>query len=153
MLHEISHAQNHDNLVNINFMLGSVQQSNVVSAGIKFIIKKGWHIYYKNPGDMGLPTTFTWQGNIKNFDIHWPAPLQHVDKINSKDFYSNIYTDTIIFPISFTIQDNKNVTLKINYAVCNTTCIPQSKTLMFNELPNDFLDHKILNLINAWKSK
>ncbi|KJV68646.1 protein-disulfide reductase DsbD domain-containing protein [Candidatus Neoehrlichia procyonis] len=152
MLHENSYAQDYGNLVNVNFILGSVKKSNIV-AGIKFTIKKGWHIYYKDPGDIGLPTTFTWTNNIKTFNLHWPNPSQHIDKINNQNFYSNIYTGTIIFPISFTTQDNQIIELKISYAVCKSICIPKSHTLTLNKLPKDFSDQKTLNLINKWKNQ
>ena len=36
--------------------------------GIKFEIEPGWHIYWKNPGDSGLPAEIEWK-NIELLNI------------------------------------------------------------------------------------
>src|SRR3984957_9522576 len=39
-------------------------------------IQKGWHTYWVNPGDSGLPTTIDWKlpEGLAAGDIQWPAP-------------------------------------------------------------------------------
>ncbi|HEY4265150.1 MAG TPA: protein-disulfide reductase DsbD domain-containing protein, partial [Micropepsaceae bacterium] len=39
-------------------------------------IRKGWHTYWRNPGDAGFPTTAKWQlpEGWKAGDIQWPYP-------------------------------------------------------------------------------
>src|ERR1700735_1486374 len=36
----------------------------------------GWHIYWRNPGDSGLPTTIHWTlpAGFAAGDIQWPVP-------------------------------------------------------------------------------
>ena len=44
--------------------------------GIRQQIKPGWHTYWKNPGDAGVPTRLYWdlpQGFAAS-EIHWPFP-------------------------------------------------------------------------------
>ena len=44
--------------------------------GIKFDLAPGWHTYWKNPGDSGLPPDIKWttpQG-ISEAKMLWPAP-------------------------------------------------------------------------------
>ena len=44
--------------------------------GIKFDIEPGWHIYWKNPGDSGLPAEVEWKNtdSIKFKNFLWPFP-------------------------------------------------------------------------------
>ncbi len=44
--------------------------------GLHFKLEKGWHIYWKNPGDSGEPPRVTWQlpEGITAGEIEWPAP-------------------------------------------------------------------------------
>ena len=44
--------------------------------GIKFDIEPGWHIYWKNPGDSGLPAEVEWKNtdSIKFKNFLWPSP-------------------------------------------------------------------------------
>jgi DsbC/DsbD-like thiol-disulfide interchange protein len=37
----------------------AVSPASDVRMGIKFVMDKGWHIYWKNPGDSGEPTEFS----------------------------------------------------------------------------------------------
>ena len=38
--------------------------------------REGWHTYWRNPGDSGLPTTINWTlpEGFEAGDIRWPAP-------------------------------------------------------------------------------
>ena len=39
-------------------------------------MQKGWHTYWQNPGDSGLPTTLEWKlpAGVEAGPIEWPAP-------------------------------------------------------------------------------
>src|SRR5690349_1290830 len=41
--------------------------------------EEGWHTYWRNPGDSGLPTTLAWTlpEGWKSGDIAWPYPSMH----------------------------------------------------------------------------
>jgi len=43
--------------------------------GVKFSIAPGWHIYWKDPGDSGLPTkvTFELPSNFAVGELQWPV--------------------------------------------------------------------------------
>src|SRR5689334_12637535 len=44
--------------------------------GVHFVLEKGWHIYWKNPGDSGQPPAFDWQlpEGFAAGEIEWPIP-------------------------------------------------------------------------------
>src|SRR5262245_53409862 len=45
--------------------------------GFYFELKPGWHVYWKNPGDSGLPPTVEWlngTGSVEFSEFEWPVP-------------------------------------------------------------------------------
>ena len=44
--------------------------------GVHFVLEKGWHIYWVNPGDSGQPPVFQWQlpAGFTAGEIEWPRP-------------------------------------------------------------------------------
>ncbi len=49
---------------------------------VHFRMDPGWHIYWKNPGDTGLPTTVSWE-LPKGFtagDLTWPVPRKFISQ-------------------------------------------------------------------------
>ena len=53
-----------------------VAAGEVVWLGVSITPDEGWHTYWRNPGDSGLPTTIDWtlpEGFIAG-DINWPIP-------------------------------------------------------------------------------
>ena len=51
-----------------------VAAGSMFQLGVKFTIAPGWHIYWKDPGDSGLPTkvTFTVPDGAKVSELYWP---------------------------------------------------------------------------------
>ncbi len=39
----------------------TVQPGSSFDVALKLTPGEGWHVYWKNPGDVGLPTTLDWQ--------------------------------------------------------------------------------------------
>src|SRR5688572_21349047 len=47
-----------------------------IAVALKLRHTKGWHTYWRNPGDSGLPTTIRWQlpEGVRAGEIQWPMP-------------------------------------------------------------------------------
>jgi thiol:disulfide interchange protein DsbD len=58
----------------------SVAPGQTLWTAIHFAIKPGWHIYWRNPGDAGVPTAISWQlpDGFSAGEIVWPAPEHFV---------------------------------------------------------------------------
>src|SRR5687768_11566141 len=39
----------------------AARPGETITAGLQMVSKPGWHTYWKNPGDAGLPATIEWQ--------------------------------------------------------------------------------------------
>lgn len=91
-----------------------------------------WHVYWRNPGDSGLPVDIQWTAP-KGFeigDITWPVP----DKIVYDILANYGYFKRVVFTQDLTIPANMpagkiELKEKINLLVCNEICVPESYTI------------------------
>src|SRR6202171_3640808 len=46
------------------------------TVALRLVMERGWHTYWQNAGDSGLPTTLAWKlpEGLKAGPIQWPAP-------------------------------------------------------------------------------
>jgi len=94
-------------------------------AGVEIKLAPGAITYWRNPGDAGLPPTFSFEGseNLKQAQPQFPAP----QRLNEGDGEAFGYDRSVILPIDVAPADpGKPVTLalKLNYAVCEKICVP-----------------------------
>ncbi len=59
---------------------GSVVPGGTLWVDLHLEIDPGWHTYWRNPGDSGLPTEIAWElpAGFSAGDIEWPAPERFV---------------------------------------------------------------------------
>jgi thiol:disulfide interchange protein DsbD len=92
-------------------------------------IQKGWHTYWVNPGDSGLPTTIDWSlpAGFTAGDIQWPTPK----RIPFGPLVSYGYEDRVVLPITIAVPQNLAVggdvvlTGHANWLVCSNVCVPE----------------------------
>ena len=94
-------------------------------AGVEIRLMRGWHTYWRYPGDPGVPPQFSFEGsrNVKHVDVLWPAPERTVDGGGTSIGYSV----GVVFPLRIVAQEaDKPVTLRLRlqYAICEKLCVP-----------------------------
>lgn len=98
-------------------------------AGVNFTLPSGWHIYWQNPGDSGLPPSIEWHlpAGITPGEIHWPVPHRFV----TEGLVNYGYSDNVTLPISMLSKQATQGILKANlrWLVCRDVCIPESAAL------------------------
>ena len=121
-------AWNGDSRSAVRLIAGSWRQeeSTPVPAGIEIRLKPGWHTYWRYPGDAGVPPRFDFGAsrNVKTLSILWPAPR----RIREQGLSVIGYTNDVILPLAVVPQDRAApvlLRLNIDYAVCETLCVPQ----------------------------
>jgi thiol:disulfide interchange protein/DsbC/DsbD-like thiol-disulfide interchange protein len=102
--------------------------------GVRFTMKPGWHIYWRNPGDSGAPPKIVWSKltDVYFSDVHWPTP--GVMLVGS---LVNIgYEGTTVLPVRVTYKGSQDSTLtsipldaSVEYLVCKEDCIPGSSQI------------------------
>jgi len=99
-----------------------------VTLALRFNPVPGWHIYWKNPGDSGLPPSVTWK-----LPPGWTAgPLQFPfpEKILLPPLVSYGYEQETLLLTTFTIPDYEKIPSSfpieadIEWLVCKETCLP-----------------------------
>lgn len=101
--------------------------------GVSFDIDPGWHLYWHNPGDTGMPMRWTIDAppQISLGEPQWPAPHRHVLPGGILDY---IYEDqvTIIIPVTLSADatpgEKIRITGRADWLVCREACVPGSGT-------------------------
>ncbi|TBR76585.1 MAG: protein-disulfide reductase [Burkholderiaceae bacterium] len=103
-----------------------------VWVGLQLTHRPGWHTYWKNAGDSGLPTQLQWTlpAGVTAGDIAWPLP----QKIRIGTLANYGYEGTVLLPVPLTIAPDfkpplfatsLEVKLKASWLVCRTECVPE----------------------------
>jgi thiol:disulfide interchange protein DsbD len=94
--------------------------------GIHFILEKGWHIYWINPGDSGQPPTLQWTlpAGASAGEIQWPQPerLQ-----TSPDIADYGYKDDVVLLIPMRLPERNSkaaIALDAKWLICREVCLP-----------------------------
>lgn len=148
-------AAGEDGIAKFELLIGKVENLRIEVA-LKVEIEYGWHIYYKDNGDFGIPTSFSFNNKMFTVKTHWPKPKLHIDRIEEDKFISWTYENVVVFPITIDLLKNSNDTefsLTVEYAVCKEICIPKKEEIRTKIKPNYFIDAKVSSLINEWNNK
>lgn len=106
--------------------------------GIRFKMKPHWHVYFKEPGDVGMPTKiqFGSQNDILFGDLLWKKPVRFDDQDVSYGYADEtLMASVVTAPSALTASSGMvKITAKISWLACNTSCIP-GKTELEIALP------------------
>jgi len=88
----------------------------------------GWHTYWRNPGDSGLPTTLRWTlpAGFAAGDIEWPLPR----RLPVGPLMNFGYEGALLLPVRITVPADfagptLAVQLRADWLVCKDVCIPE----------------------------
>jgi thiol:disulfide interchange protein/DsbC/DsbD-like thiol-disulfide interchange protein len=104
-----------------------------VTVALRLAMQKGWHTYWRNPGDSGLPTTLEWTlpAGLQAGPIEWPAP--HALPIGPLVNYG--FEGEILLPVEITVQPTHKpgetavLRARADWLVCKEVCIPEGADL------------------------
>ena len=106
-----------------------------INIGLKVSMDKGWHTYWKNPGDSGGPIEINWDlpDGFSISDIQWPIP----EKIEYPPLMTFGYEDFVVYPMILTIPMDYSedyFEMVANILICADQCIPESGKISSNLL-------------------
>lgn len=99
-------------------------------------IKPGWHTYWRNPGDAGLPTTIEWRlpPGFAAGDIRWPVPRHFVQ--GDAGNYGYTGAADLLVPITaprdLAAGQAATLSAEASWLACADICIPGSAALSLN---------------------
>ncbi len=102
-----------------------------VTLGLEVRLEPSWKIYWRSPGDAGLPPVIDWSGS-RNFDsaeTRWPVP--HRFTLFGLDTFG--YEGQVVLPLTLRLSDPGNpvdLSAHIRYLVCDPQiCVPAEARL------------------------
>ncbi|MGD1880515.1 MAG: protein-disulfide reductase DsbD family protein [Kiloniellaceae bacterium] len=107
-----------------------------VELGLEFDLKPGWKIYWRSPGDAGLPPSVDWTGsrNLEGAEIAWPVP--HRFSLFGLETFG--YGGQVVLPVTARLADPGallRLRARVDYLICADICIPHSADLSL-DLPS-----------------
>jgi thiol:disulfide interchange protein DsbD len=104
-----------------------------VTVALRLAMDKGWHTYWQNPGDSGLPTTLEWKppAGVTAGPIQWPAPRAIPTGPLVNYGYENEVLHLVELKAAPTLVPGTEATLaaRADWLVCRETCIPEGADL------------------------
>ncbi len=103
-----------------------------LSVGVLLEPAPGWHTYWRNPGDTGLPTRIEWnlpQG-VTAGELQWPLP-ERADYLGLTNYgYKGpaLLIADLQIPANFA-ADQLTVAAQVDWLVCEEVCIPGRASL------------------------
>ena len=123
--------ENYDDLVEVSIISNEkqIQRGSDFYVAIKLKIADDWHVYWKNPGDSGLPTEVKWntpKGVEAVGGLIWQIP----EKIKWEGMINYGYSEQMYLIQKFKttrISDKPTLDIEaeVKWLVCKEKCIPQ----------------------------
>lgn len=120
----------------------SLQKTSVIPIGVLINLDKEWHIYWRNPGDSGMPTSieFDLPDGITISEIKWPAPKAfEYDGLASYGYEKQVLLlADLSVPENYALSSIK-ITANLKSLICKDVCIPYNTFVSTEiDLKNNF---------------
>ena len=104
-----------------------------IFVALRQVIEPGWHTYWRNPGDSGLPTKIAWTLPVgwRAGDFVWPVPSRISTGEGAEAILNYVYSGEVLLAVPIevpaTARPGDLVTLKaaVSYLVCKDICVPE----------------------------
>jgi thiol:disulfide interchange protein DsbD len=109
----------------------AIAPGETFTVGLRQTIRPGWHTYWRNPGDSGIPTELTWRlpQGFNAGAIEWPAP--RAIKIETLVNYG--YEGEVLLPVEITAPKDAagvaHLSAHALWLVCADICVPEETDL------------------------
>jgi thiol:disulfide interchange protein DsbD len=104
----------------------SARAGGSVRVALRLRMAEGWHTYWRNPGEAGVPTdiALTLADGAKAGPIEWPTPSKQTEgTITTYGF-----TGEVVLPVTVSLPPGDgglNGALEANWLVCKEICVPE----------------------------
>ncbi|MXN66109.1 hypothetical protein GR183_14435 [Stappia sp. GBMRC 2046] len=112
---------------------GALEEPGHYDAGLEFRMEPGWHIYWRFPGEAGVPTQadFSASTNLGEARLRFPAPVRYDDGYAT----SIVYRDQVILPIEVIARETAaplELAAGLFFGICREICVPAQMDLSLN---------------------
>ncbi len=111
----------------------AVQPGRPFTVGVHFQIESGWHIYWENPGDAGLPIRVTWSlpEGFRISPLRWPAPRRYTESggMTAFGYQDEAMVLATVAPPASVSSETVTLEATAHWLVCKEVCIPGTARL------------------------
>ena len=115
----------------------AIQPGHPLRVGIRLEMEEGWHTYWRNPGDSGLPTRAKWDlpEGFAAGEIRWPYPT----RFRTGPLVSYGYEREVLLPVEIRVRPATSaaaarLAVRVDWLECQDACLPGRADLSL-ELP------------------
>jgi thiol:disulfide interchange protein DsbD len=105
----------------------AVRPGQPLTLGIRLEMEKGWHTYWRNPGDSGLPTRVKWDlpAGFAAGEIGWPYPA----RFRTGPLVSYGYEGEVLLPVEIRVPaavkgPEVRLAARVDWLECQEACLP-----------------------------
>ena len=105
----------------------AVRPGRPLTVGIRLEMEKGWHTYWRNPGDAGLPTRVKWDlpEGFAAGEIQWPYPF----RFSTGPILSYGYEHEVLLLVEIRVPPSVGarevrVAGRVDWLECQEACLP-----------------------------
>jgi DsbC/DsbD-like thiol-disulfide interchange protein len=128
-------AQNYKGLPvsHVSLLYGNTQAGKGFTLGIRMQLEPGWHAYWKNPGDAGLPVSVELL-DAKGFtagDLKFPTPHKYITGGDILYGYDSEVVFLLPIKAAEASRSFPEFKVKIDWLACKEVCLPGMATINF----------------------
>jgi thiol:disulfide interchange protein DsbD len=104
-----------------------VQPGRPLTVGIRLQMEPGWHTYWRNPGDSGLPTRVKWTlpPGFEAGELRWPYPISFTTGL----LVSYGYAHEVLLPVEIRVppalgEREVRLVARVDWLECQDACLP-----------------------------
>jgi len=137
--------------------IAAVKPGESFNLGVLMKIDPGWHVYWKYPGDAGLPTRvqFKVPDGFSVGKINWPIPNAYHQPQGGIDYgYENLLLlwTSVEVPSDAELNSNFQIDAKVSWISCKEICIPGKANLQFDTKISDLRKPADTALFSEWQN-
>ena len=111
----------------------AIEPGGTATVAVRLVMERGWHTYWRNPGESGLPTTLKWSlpAGVSAGPIQWPAPqaLPAGPLMNYGYEGEVLLLTDLAVPSAFAAGRTVTLSARADWLVCKEICIPDGADL------------------------
>lgn len=127
--------------------ISTLQADTPLPLAVKMTIADGWHSYWKNPGECGMPVQITWHlpEGFTSSELEWPTPIRFEQNGAIGYGYENeIVFLTNITPPKDLPAGNSTIEGTVQWLVCSdASCLPGESQISLQMQHSDLTHSEI----------
>jgi len=98
---------------------------------VTLAVDDGWHVSWRNPGETGLPTRFTWNlpAGVRLRRERWPVPVVTHTDVGVTHTLEGEVPWLVEFDLDTPAASDRLVSVTVRYGICRDVCIPEQQVV------------------------